>query len=105
MAHHAPSRHLARSCLALASAWLLAGCGAGSGIVAVGPGTWMVAEMRAPALGGGPEAQRAVLARADAFCRAQARVATTLSLAPDGDPYTPFYPTAFDDTFRCDQPK
>jgi len=83
---------------------LLAGCGAGSGVFAVGPGTWAVSEMRAPALGGGPEARRVVLADMNAFCGAQGRAPVTLAMRPDGDPFTPFYPTAFSATFRCASP-
>ena len=82
----------------------LAGCGAGTGIVPVGPDTYAVSEMRAPALGGGPEAERAVLAEAGAFCAQQGRTSLTLTLAPNGDPFTPYYPTAFDHTFRCVTP-
>lgn len=82
----------------------LAACAGGSGIVPVGPDTYAVSELRAPAVGGGPEAQRAVLAEADLFCRQQGRAALTISLTPNGDPATPFYPTAFDHTFRCVAP-
>lgn len=79
----------------------LQGCGSTTGIVPVAPGTFAVSEMRAPALGGGAEARRVALAEADGFCRRQGGVLAPLDLRPDGDPYTPFYPTAFDVTFRC----
>jgi len=79
----------------------LAGCGAGSGIIPVGPDTFALSEMRSPALGGGPEAQRIVLAEANAFCRQRGRVFVPLMMRPDGDPFTPYYPTAYDATFRC----
>ncbi|MGI4747173.1 MAG: hypothetical protein ACRYGI_20050 [Janthinobacterium lividum] len=79
----------------------LAGCGFSSGVMAVGPGTYALSEERAPVLGGGREAHRLVLARADRFCAQQGRVSTVLDLRPDGDPFTPYYPTAFDITFRC----
>ena len=65
------------------------------------PDTYMVSEMRAPARGGGAEAERAVLAETDAFCRRQNKVFLAIDLRPDGDPSTPYYPTAFDATFRC----
>ncbi len=87
-----------------AIALALAGCATTTGIVAVGPDTYMVSEMRAPALGGGPEAQRAVLAEANAFCASQGRVFAPVFMRPDGDPYTPYYPTAYDATFRCVPP-
>lgn len=69
--------------------------------MAVGPNTYAISEERAPALGGGREANRVVLARADSFCQQQGRVSEILDLRPDGDPFTPYYPTAFDVTFQC----
>ena len=80
---------------------LAAGCTATSGIIPVGPDTYTVTEMRAPLAGGGQAAHGAVLAEAVAFCHAQGRLAVPLDVRPDGDPYTPYYPTAFDATFRC----
>ncbi len=85
----------------LATLLCLAGCGTTTGIVPVGPDTYTVSEMRSPVLGGGGEARRVVLTEADAFCRRQGRSLQPLSLRPDGDPYTPYYPTAFDAVFRC----
>ena len=79
----------------------LQGCGSTTGVVPVAPGTYAVSEMRSPALGGGAEAKRVALAEADGFCRRQGGVLAPLAMRPDGDPYTPFYPTAFDVTFRC----
>jgi hypothetical protein len=87
--------HAALACLALA------GCAAGSGVVPVGPDTYVLSEMRAPVLGGGPEAQRAVLGMAAGFCQQQGRAFRLLALVPDGDPRTPYWPTAFDATFQC----
>jgi hypothetical protein len=80
------------------------GCGTTTGIRTIGPDIYVVSEMRAPVLGGGPEAQRVVLVEATAFCQQQGRVFVPLDLRPDGDPYTPYYPTAFDATFRCAPP-
>ncbi|WP_419728636.1 hypothetical protein [Lichenicola sp.] len=82
----------------------LAGCGFDSAVVAVGPDTYTLSVERAPALGGGREANRLVLAEASRFCLQQARVSTILDLRPDGDPFTPYYPTAFDIIFRCATP-
>ncbi len=84
-----------------AAVLILSGCGSTTGIVPVAPGTYAVSEMRAPALGGGAEARRAALAEADGFCRRQGGALAPLVLRPDGDPFTPYYPTAFDVTFRC----
>ena len=79
----------------------LTGCAAGSGVVAVGPDTYALSELRAPAAGGGPAARLAVVSESAAFCRAQGRAVVPLELRPDGDPWTPYWPTAFDATFRC----
>jgi hypothetical protein len=85
----------------LAALSLFAGCAAGTGIVPIGPDTYAASEMRAPAVGGGAEARRVLLAESDFFCRQQNQVFVPLMIRPDGDPYTPYYPTAFDATFRC----
>jgi hypothetical protein len=90
-----------RVCVAVAAVAGLAGCGTSTGIVQVGLDTYALSEMRSPALGGGLEAQRVVLAEATAFCAQQGRVFQPLRLAPSGDPRTPYYPTAFDAVFRC----
>ena len=79
-------------------------CGASSGVVPVAPGTYVVSEMRAQAIGGGPRAQAAVLAEADGFCRAQGLGVALLDLQPGGDPRGYYWPTAFTATFRCVAP-
>jgi hypothetical protein len=81
------------------------GCGSSTGIMPVGPDTYAISEMRAPVLGGGDEARRIVMVEAIGFCQQQGRVFVPLDLRPDGDPRTPYYPTAFDATFRCVAPK
>ena len=91
-------RLAARSLLLLP---LLAGCTFTTGVVPIGPDTYIASEMRAPARGGGAEAERALLAETDAFCRRQNKQFLAIDLRPDSDPYTPYYPTAFDATFRC----
>ena len=83
----------------------LSACVASSGIVPVGPDIYTVSELRAPAAGGGPEAARVVMAESAAFCARQNRAVVPLALRPDGDPFTPYYPTAYDATFRCVPPR
>ena len=80
----------------------LAGCAGSTGIVANGPGTFMVSEMRAPVLGGAYQAQRAALAEADAFCARQNGVFTPVAMAPGGYPYSAYGPTNFTAVFKCD---
>ena len=79
----------------------LAGCGYGSLVLPIGPDTYALSEERPPVLGGGREANRVALARAGGFCARLGRVDVILELRPDGDPFTPYYPTAVDVTFRC----
>ena len=87
--------------LGLSMCAALCGCAAGSGVIPVGPDTYTLSELRAPAAGGGPAARQAAVSRSAAFCRAQGRAVVPLELRPDGDPTTPYWPTAFDATFRC----
>jgi hypothetical protein len=79
----------------------LMGCGTSTGIIPIAPGTYSLSEMRAPVLGGGAEARRVVFAEANYFCEQQGLIFRPLDLRPDGDPRTPYYPTAFDATFQC----
>ncbi len=90
-----------RHTLCLASVVLLSGCALSSGIRPVGPDTYAVSEMRAPVRGGGPEAQRVVLAEANAFCQQQNRVFVPLMMTLAGNPYGLYGPSAFDATFQC----
>ncbi len=90
--------------LMVLAALSLTGCGSTTGIVPIAPGTYRLSEMRAPVLGGGAEARRVVMTRAVGFCQRQGLVFVPLDLRPDGDPLTPYYPTAFDATFQCVAP-
>lgn len=92
---------MTRLLITLIATATLCGCHASSGVIPIGPDTYTVSELRAPIVGGGPAARDAVVADADAFCRAHGQTVVPLELRPDGDPYTPYYPTAFDATFRC----
>ncbi len=85
----------------LLSAALLAGCGTSTGVLQTGPDSYFLSEMRSPVLGGGPEARRVLLAEATAFCQGQNRAFVPVDMGPDGDPYTPYYPTAYTAHFQC----
>ena len=82
----------------------VAGCYGTTGILPVGPDTYTLSEMRAPALGGGARARDVVLSEAAGFCQQQGRTMTLLDLRPDGDPRTVYWPTAFDAMFQCRLP-
>ncbi len=70
-----------RRWMAIAGAALaVGGCALGTGVIPVGPDTYLVSALRAPAVGGGAEAQRVVLAEASGFCRQQGRVVLPLDL-------------------------
>ena len=90
-----------RDCIILLAVVPVVACTATSGVVPLGPDTYGVSEMRAPLAGGGQAARAAVVAEAAAFCTRLGRTVVPLALRPDGDPFTPYYPTAFDATFRC----
>ena len=77
------------------------GCATSTGIVPLGPDTYVLSEMRAPVRGGGFEAQRVVLVEATGFRQRQGRDLVVLDLRPDGDPRTHYWPTVFDATFQC----
>ncbi len=87
---------------ALCLAGLLTACAGTSGVLPIGPNAYTLSEMRAPVVGGGEAAKAAVLRDSAAFCTRQGRAFVLLDAHPDGDPYTPYYPTAYDATFRCD---
>ncbi len=82
---------------------ILAGCAGTTGIVATGPGTYLVSEMRAPVLGGAAEAQRVALAEAQGFCASQGLSFVPISMAPGGYPYSAYGPTNFTANFACQQ--
>jgi hypothetical protein len=92
---------MSRAVPALTLLLSIAGCTSTTGIVPVGPDTYILSEMRAPVRGGGAAAQVAVLSEATAFCQQQGRELALLSLLPDGDPRIYEWPTAFNATFQC----
>jgi hypothetical protein len=72
-----------------------------SGIVPVAPGIYTVTEVRAPARGGLPAAEQAVLADATVFCGQQQRKFVPVGMGPGGDPRDIYGPSAFTATFAC----
>ena len=92
---------IVREVRSIAAGLLLTGCALGSPVTPVAPGTFALAEMRAPVRGGGAEAERVVLARAAAFCQRQGGTVVLLDVRPGGDPRTAYWPTAFNAVFQC----
>jgi len=79
----------------------LAGCAGSTGVVPVGPGVWYASEMRAPALGGGAEAEHATLTEATSFCQAYGMTLVPIAMGP-GPANTAYGPVSFSTTFRCE---
>lgn len=90
------------SAMALAALAALAGCAGSTGIYPVGPGVFSVSEMRAPALGGGAEAQRAATEEAAAFCAQWGTSAHILAGGLGG--YNGYAPVSYSMTFGCTPP-
>lgn len=91
------------SCVSgLAVLTLLAGCAGSTGIYPSGPGVFSVSEMRAPALGGGLEAERAAKQEAAGFCGQWGTSARILAEGPSG--YGSYGPNSYAVTFGCVPP-
>ena len=80
---------------------LLAGCAMSTGIQPTGPDSYIVSEMRAPALGGAAAAQQVAIAEATQFCVARGETFAPLLMQPGGYPYSAYGPTQFMVSFRC----
>ena len=84
----------------MASTVALAGCVTSSGILAAGPNTYTMTEHVAPIRGGGMEAQRTALDKANAFCRSQRREMMPVDLK-ESDYRGIYGATSYTATFRC----
>jgi hypothetical protein len=89
------------SLFAFASVVALAGCAVSSGILPAGPNTYTLTERVAPIAGGGMEAQRVALEKANSFCKSQGREMMPLDLKDAGNLNNPYGPTGYSATFRC----
>jgi hypothetical protein len=95
---------VSKSALTLAAVGAVAGCAGTTGIYPVGPGVWSVSEMRAPALGGGAEAQRVALLEASGFCGVNGMQYSPVASGPGGFPGSPYGPVSFTVSFTCIPP-
>lgn len=92
---------LATSLMAAAAILSVTACAGSIGVVPAGPDSWMVSEMRAAVLGGGPAARDAALAEAEGFCAQYGRVFVPIQMGPAGNPYGTYGQLAFNAQFRC----
>jgi hypothetical protein len=85
----------------LALCALLAACASSTGILPAGPDTYTLSERFAPVRGGGDEAQRDALTKANDFCAQQSRVFVPNNMGAAGNLANPNGPTGYSVTFRC----
>jgi hypothetical protein len=76
------------------------GCAMSTGIMPVGPDTYMLSKHNAPIRGGAITAQQEALAEANAFCAQQSKVFLPNDMQTPAS-LNPYGPTNFSITFRC----
>jgi hypothetical protein len=85
----------------IACAGALAGCASSTGILPAGPDTYTMSNRVAPIRGGGEEAQREALTKANEFCQEKGRVFVPNNMGQAGNLSNPYGPTGYTVTFRC----
>ena len=85
----------------IASPVALSGCATSTGILPAGPDTYTLSEKFAPIRGGGNEAQRDALTKADDFCSQKGRKFVPSNMGQAGDLANPYGPTGYTVTFKC----
>jgi hypothetical protein len=83
---------------------LLGACASSTGILPAGPDTHTISEKFAPIRGGGDEAERDSLTKANDFCAQQGRVFVPNNMGQNNVAGNPHGPTGCTVTFRCLQP-
>jgi hypothetical protein len=79
----------------------LAGCASSTGILPAGPDTYTLSERFAPVRGGGDEAQRDALTKANEFCIQQGKQFVPNNMGQAGNTASPYVPTGYTVTFKC----
>ena len=92
---------LGAAALLFGGATVLVGCASSTGILPAGPDTYTLSERFAPVRGGGTEAQREALTKANDFCAEKGRVFVPATMGQSGALYSPYGPTGYTVTFRC----
>lgn len=87
--------------LSVGSTIILAGCASSTGILPAGPDTYTLSERVAPIRGGGDEAQREALTKANDYCVEKGRVFVPATMGQSGALNNPYGPTGYTVTFRC----
>jgi hypothetical protein len=80
---------------------VLAGCASSTGILPAGPDTFTITERFAPLRGGGDEAQREALTKANAFCAEKGQQFIPNLMNQSGNQTSPYGPNGYTVTFRC----
>ena len=79
----------------------LGGCASSTGILPAGPDTYTLSERFAPVRGGGDEAQRDALTKANDYCAQQGRQFVPNNMGQSGNLANPYGPTGYAVTFKC----
>jgi hypothetical protein len=79
----------------------LVGCASSTGILPAGPDTYTLSERFAPVRGGGDEAQRDALTKANEFCVQQGRQFVPNNMGQAGNLANPYGATGYAVTFKC----
>jgi hypothetical protein len=90
-----------RVLIAVALCATLGGCASSTGILPAGPDTYTLSERFAPVRGGGDEAQRDALTKANEFCVQQGRQFVPNNMGQAGNLANPYGPTGYAVTFKC----
>ena len=77
------------------------GCASSTGVLPAGPDTYTLTERFAPIRGGGDEAQRDALTKANEFCAEKGRQFVPNIMNQAGNQANPYAPTGYTVTFRC----
>src|SRR5580693_3277832 len=80
---------------------LQAGCASSTGVLPAGPNTYTLSEKFAPVRGGGDEAERVALTKANDFCAQQGRQFVPAIMNPVGNQNAAYGPTGYTVTFKC----
>jgi len=89
---------------AMAGAVVLSGCATSTGILPAGPDTYTISEKFAPIRGGGDEAERDALTKADDFCTQKGLKFVPSNMGQAGNVASPYGPTGYTVTFKCLSP-